>query len=98
MESSALLRSAESGDHAVTCQRSDILSVLVGQSGDLGNGEIKGREQTHLQYVLFEPTQRQWDGIVVCVLMQQGERVVVLTVEVQQARCSIGIPVGHFEI
>ena len=85
-------------DEAVPRECGNIVAVLAGESPDLAHRQIQRREQPDIENGCIAPFKQQWYGILVGIFVEQTQRVVVLPVEVQEARSTVRITIGNLEI
>jgi len=85
-------------DELVSCESRDVIPVLARESPNFAHGQVECREQANLKNARIDAFQHQRNRVIARVLVEETERIVVLSVEVQEARSAIGVAIGDFQI
>ena len=76
----------------------NVIAVLTRESSEFAHCQIQCGKEPHFKNARIDALDCQRNGIVLCIFMQQAEHIVVLPVKVQQARGTVGVPIGNFEV
>jgi hypothetical protein len=82
----------------VSGESRNVIAVLTREPPEFAHSQIECAKEAHFKDAWIDTLDCQRNGIISCVLMQQTERIVVLSVKVQQARGTVGISIGNFQV
>ena len=85
-------------DQLVTRESRNVIAVLTRKSSEFAHCQIEGAKEAYFKDARIDALDCQRNGIILCIFMQQAEHIVVLPVKVQQARSTVGIWIGNFEV
>jgi hypothetical protein len=85
-------------DQTATRQRDDVGTILGREAADLADGEIDPCQKANFQYLRIHAIDRHWHRVCVRIFVHERERVIVLPVEIQQARLAVGVTISNVQI
>jgi hypothetical protein len=86
------------GYELTTREGGNIVAILTRETPDLAHSQVKCREESDFENAGVASLERERERVIVSVFVQQAERIVVLTIEVQETRGAVGIAIGDFKI